>query len=77
FYTTFCGLSMLEASSIFAIARIIDAILSPIMGYITDKFGSTRLGKRFGRRRFFLLISAPMMFIYALVWVSDMGYWYY
>ncbi|WP_264253071.1 MFS transporter [Pantoea ananatis] len=77
FYTTFCGLSMLEASSIFAIARIIDAILSPIMGYITDKFGSTRLGKRFGRRRFFLLISAPLMFIYALVWVSDMSYWYY
>lgn len=68
---------MLEASSIFAIARIIDAILSPIMGYITDKFGSTRLGKRFGRRRFFLLISAPLMFIYALVWVSDMSYWYY
>ncbi|WP_324029338.1 MFS transporter [Pantoea sp. JZ2] len=77
FYTTFCGLSMLEASSIFAIARIIDAILSPVMGYITDKFGSTRLGKRFGRRRFFLLISAPMMFVYALVWVSDMNYWYY
>lgn len=77
FYTTFCGLSMLEASSIFAIARIIDAILSPIMGYITDKFGTTRLGKRFGRRRFFLLISAPMMFLYSLVWISDMGYWYY
>lgn len=77
FYTTFCGLSMLEASSIFAIARIIDAVLSPIMGYITDKFGTTRLGKRFGRRRFFLLISAPFMYIYSLVWISDLGYWYY
>lgn len=77
FYTTYCGLSVLEAGSIFAIARIIDAVLSPVMGYITDNFGNTWLGKRFGRRRFFILLSAPLMFLYALLWVTDMGYWYY
>lgn len=77
FYTTYCGLSVFEAGSIFAIARVIDAVLSPIMGYITDNFGNTWLGKKFGRRRFFLLISAPLMFLYALVWVTDMSYWYY
>ena len=31
FYTTYCGLSVVEAGSIFAIARVIDALLSPIM----------------------------------------------
>ena len=77
FYTMYCGLTVLEAGSIFAIARVIDAVLSPNMGYITDHFGNTWLGKRFGRRRFFLLISSPLMFMYALVWVKDMGYWYY
>lgn len=77
FYTTYCGLSVLEAGSIFAIARIIDAILSPVMGYITDNFGNTWPGKKFGRRRFFLLISSPLMFLYALVWITDMSYWYY
>lgn len=77
FYTTYCGLSVLEAGSIFAIARAIDAILSPIMGYITDNFANTWLGRRFGRRRFFLLLSAPLMLLYALVWVTDMSYWYY
>jgi oligogalacturonide transporter len=77
FYTTYCGLTVLEAGSIFAIARIIDAILSPVMGYITDNFGNTWLGRKFGRRRFFLLISSPLMFLYALVWVTDMNYWYY
>ena len=41
FYTTYCGLSVVEAGSIFAIARVIDALLSPIMGYITDNFGDT------------------------------------
>lgn len=77
FYTTYCGLSVLEAGSIFAIARVIDALLSPIMGYVTDNFGDTWLGRKFGRRRFFLLLSAPLMFLYALVWVTDMSYWYY
>jgi len=77
FYTTYCGLSMVQAGSIFLIARFADAIASPIMGYITDRFGNTRLGKRFGRRRFFILIGAPLMFLYALVWVQDMNYWYY
>ncbi|MEW7312292.1 MFS transporter [Buttiauxella gaviniae] len=77
FYTTYCGLSVLEAGSIFAIARVIDAVLSPIMGYITDNFANTWLGRKFGRRRFFLLLSAPLMFLYALLWVTDMGYWYY
>ena len=53
FYTTFCGLTLIEASFIFSVASIIDAISNPLMGYLTDNFGKTRLGKRFGRRRFF------------------------
>lgn len=77
FYTTYCGLSVIEAGSIFAIARVIDALLSPIMGYVTDNFGNTWLGRKFGRRRFFLLLSSPLMFLYALLWLTDMGYWYY
>ncbi len=77
FYTTYCGLSVIEAGSIFAIARVIDALLSPIMGYVTDNFGDTWLGRKFGRRRFFLLLSSPLMFLYALLWMTDMGYWYY
>ena len=68
---------MIEAGSIFAIARVIDALLSPIMGYVTDNFGDTWLGRKFGRRRFFLLLSSPLMFLYALLWMTDMGYWYY
>ncbi|MGG1217419.1 MFS transporter [Priestia endophytica] len=77
FYITFCGLTPVEAGSIIAIARIVDAIASPLMGHITDNFGRTKLGKKFGRRRFFLLLGAPLMVIYSLLWISDMSYWYY
>ncbi|AUX94130.1 MFS transporter [Mixta gaviniae] len=77
FYTTFCGLSLLEASFIFSVASIIDAISNPLMGYLTDNFGNTWLGKHFGRRRFFLLIGAPLMIFYPLLWVEGFGFWYY
>ncbi len=41
-----CGLTLIEASFIFSVASIIDAISNPLMGYLTDG-GKTRLGKRF------------------------------
>ncbi|AIF53413.1 MFS transporter [Pelosinus sp. UFO1] len=77
FYTTFCGLSPVEAGAIFAVARIIDALISPLMGYITDNFGSTRLGKKFGRRRFFILLGIPFVACYSLLFVAGMSFWYY
>jgi oligogalacturonide transporter len=47
------------------------------MGYLTDNFGKTRLGKRFGRRRFFLLIGIPLMMFYPMLWVEGLSFWYY
>lgn len=77
FYTTFCGLTLFEASAIFSVASIIDAISNPLMGYLSDNFGKTRLGKRFGRRRFFILLGIPLMMFYPLLWVEGFGFWYY
>ncbi len=77
FYTTYAGLTPVEAASIVAIARIVDAIASLFIGSVTDNFFKNSLGKRFGRRRFFLLAGAPLMLVYALLWVTGMNYWYY
>ncbi|TCV94369.1 oligogalacturonide transporter [Biostraticola tofi] len=77
FYTTFCGLTLIQASAIFSIASIIDAISNPVMGYLTDNFSNTRLGKKFGRRRFFILLGIPLMMFYPLLWVDGFGFWYY
>ena len=77
FYTTFVGLSPLEAASIVAIARIVDAIVSLFMGSFTDHFYKNTLGKKFGRRRFFLLIGAPLMLVYILLWLDGMNFWFY
>lgn len=77
FYTTFCGLTPIQATLIFAAARVLDAVVSPLMGFLTDNFGSTWLGKRFGRRKFFILLGIPCVFSYSLMWVSDMSFWWY
>jgi oligogalacturonide transporter len=77
FYTTFCGLTLIEASSIFALARVVDAVASPTMGFITDNFHKTRLGRKFGRRKFFLLISIPLVACYSLIWMTGFSYLYY
>ncbi|NKF24094.1 MFS transporter [Solimonas marina] len=77
FYTTYCGLSPGEATLIFAIARVLDAITSPLIGHLSDNFYRNRLGRRFGRRRFFLLISIPLSFSFSLMWVGGQHFLYY
>ena len=77
FYTEICGLSPVEATSIFAIARILDAVASPLFGYFSDHFHHTRVGRRFGRRRFFILLSVPLLPCFLLMWISGQSYWYY
>ena len=42
FYTNFCDLTPIEATFIFAAARVLDAVMSPLMGFLTDSFGRTR-----------------------------------
>lgn len=77
FYVNVGGLSAVAAGSILAIARVADSLISPLMGYITDHFGRTKLGKRFGRRRFFLLLGIPLLLFYVSLWIGHMNYWYY
>jgi oligogalacturonide transporter len=77
FYTTFCGLTPVQAASIFAIARLLDAIASPLIGFVSDHFHRTTLGQRFGRRRFFILLSVPLLPAFALMWIDGQSYGYY
>lgn len=77
FYTTFCGLEAWQAGLIFTVARVLDAIASPIIGHISDNMGYTALGRRFGRRRFFLLAAIPLLPSFAIMWVAGQTFWYY
>jgi len=77
FYTTYCGLGALQAGIIFATARIIDAVASPLIGYMSDNADSSRLGRRFGRRHLFLLLAIPLLPSFGFMWVSGQHFFYY
>lgn len=77
FYTQFCGLGAGQAALIFAVARVLDAIASPVIGHISDNMGDTRIGRRFGRRRFFILAAIPLLPSFAIMWVAGQSFWYY
>jgi oligogalacturonide transporter len=77
FYTTYCGLTAAQAGLIFVAARLLDAFFSPVIGYLSDHFHHSRLGRRFGRRRFFILLAIPLLPSFALMWADGHGFWYY
>lgn len=77
FLTAFGHLPAWQASLIFAITSYMDVIANPIIGFISDGLYNTRIGRRFGRRRFFILLSMPLMAIYPAIWVAGMSFWYY
>lgn len=77
FHTSYCNLTAVQGASIIGAARVADAICSLLMGSLTDNFYKTKLGQRFGRRHFFLLIGSPLMLLYITLWIAGMNYWYY
>src|SRR5215510_12698161 len=77
FYTTYCGLTVAQAGIIVVTARLFDAFFSPFIGYISDHFHHTRPGKKFGRRRFFILLAIPLLPSFALMWIEGQTFWYY
>ncbi|MDR3242293.1 MAG: MFS transporter [Lactobacillaceae bacterium] len=73
FYTTVVGIEAWKAALIFTIATNLDVVTNPIMGYISDNFYRYKIGRRFGRRRFFLLIGIPLIVLYPLVYIPLPG----
>lgn len=78
FYTMYCDIPAVQAGLIFTIARCIDAVGNPVMGYISDNFGRTSLGKRFGRRKFFIMTGVPLVLItYPILWTPGHSFEFY
>ena len=70
-------MSVVKATLIFSIATYLDVILNPLMCFITDSFYRTKLRRKFGRRRFFILTGIPLMLLYPMLWVKNMNFFYY
>lgn len=72
------GINPAFAGAITGIGRIIDAMFSLFFGAITDGFYRTKLGQRFGRRHFFILLGGILFTIlFPLFWVQADSWIYY
>lgn len=72
------GIDPAFAGAITGIGRIIDALFSLFFGAITDGFYRNKLGRRFGRRHFFILLGGILFTIlFPLFWVKADTWVYY
>lgn len=77
FFTTFCGLTAVEAGLILGLPRLLEAITCPLIGYISDNLRHTWIGRKVGRRKVFLLITIPLLPSFALIFVTGQTFTYY
>lgn len=77
FFTTFCALTAVEAGLILGLPRLIEAITCPLIGYISDNMRHTWIGRKIGRRKFFLILTIPLLPSFALVFQAGHTFTYY
>lgn len=74
YLTTVCKIEPVAAATVVGLPTLFDVILNPVMGFVTDNFYKTAIGRKFGRRRFFILLGIPLMLLYPLMWLPT-GNW--
>jgi oligogalacturonide transporter len=77
FFTTFCGLTAVEAGLILGLPRLLEAITCPLIGYISDNLRHTWIGRKIGRRMFFLILTIPLLPSFALIFRTGHTFTYY
>lgn len=78
FYTSFCGINPVKAGLIFSIARLVDAVGNPVIGFISDSLGRTALGKKFGRRKPIIFIGiVGIAIIFPVLWLPYKSFSFY
>ncbi|MDR2799342.1 MAG: MFS transporter, partial [Bifidobacteriaceae bacterium] len=80
FLTTFGGINPGIAAVLISVRLFIDMIWAPIVAVISDNFYHFAVGRKFGRRRFFLIFCIPTSVAFTLMWIplsEDWAWVYY
>lgn len=77
FWTTFAGLAVDTSTSVMGIATIVSAFAALVVGTLSDNFYRYKIGRKFGRRRFFLIAGIPILLVTLIVWVPGLPAWLY
>ncbi|OZG58563.1 major facilitator superfamily protein [Bifidobacterium myosotis] len=77
FWTTFAGLKVAQAGSIVGIATMLAAFSALVFGTLSDSLYKYKIGRKFGRRRFLILLGVPLLLVTILMFVPGMPFWAY
>lgn len=72
FWTHFCGFSIATAQGFIGAAAIVSSVSAIVFGTLSERFYRYRIGRRFGRRRFFIMITSPLVLVTLLMWVPGL-----
>ena len=72
FWTRFCGMSIGTAQTVIGLSALISAIAALVFGVLDDNLYRYDLGLRFGRRRFLLMLIAPLILLGVFLWIPGL-----
>lgn len=75
FLTTFGGVNPGVAAVLISVRLFIDMIWAPVVAVISDNFYRFALGRKFGRRRFFMIFCIPTSIAFTLMWIPVSNGW--
>lgn len=74
YYTTFMNMSIMLATMIFTVGKIIGACINPIYGFISDRLYLTKLGRKYGRRKLLMIFAIPLKFLFFIaLWLPHLS----
>lgn len=73
FMTSFGGVNPGLAALLISARLVIDMFWAPAVAVISDNFYRFALGRKYGRRRFFLIFAIPTSVAFAAMWIPMAG----
>ena len=73
FMTSFGGVNPGLAALLISARLVIDMFWAPAVAVISDNFYHFALGRKYGRRRFFLIFAIPTSIAFAAMWIPKAG----
>lgn len=74
FWTRFCGMSISTSQTVIGLSALVSAVAALAFGVLDDNLYRYGVGLRFGRRRFLLMIIAPMLLLGVFLWIPGLPF---
>ena len=72
FWTRFCGMDIATSQSVIGMSALVSALAALLFGVLDDNLYRYDVGRRFGRRRFLLMLTSPLLLFGVFLWIPGL-----